>query len=67
MEAFKHALHDPNDQVFVNVCLDAVSELSRQSFQEIAMVLAKQFKTFRQRFEDVAKEYGDMQSLQIAF
>ncbi len=67
MEAFKHALHDPNDQVFVHVCLDAVSELSRQSFQEIAMVLAKQFKTFRQRFEDVAKEYGDMQSLQIAF
>lgn len=66
-DSFKHALHDPDDQNFINVCIDAASELPRQSFQELAANLAKDHKNFRQRFEDVSKEYADMQALQIVF
>ncbi|WP_299326286.1 hypothetical protein [uncultured Helicobacter sp.] len=66
-DSFKHALHDPDDQHFINVCIDAGSELPRQQFQELAAHLSREYKNFRQRFEDVSKEYADMQALQIVF
>lgn len=66
-ERFRAALHDPDDEHFTNVCLDAASELPRQRFQELATELSKQYKHFHQRFSDVSKEYKDMQNLQIVF
>ncbi|MDL0082002.1 hypothetical protein NYG90_04840 [Helicobacter sp. XJK30-2] len=66
-ERFKAALHDPDDQHFTNVCLDAASELPRPRFQELATELSRHYKHFHQRFSDVSKEYKDMQNLQIVF
>ena len=66
-ERFRTALHDPDDEHFTNVCLDAASELPRQRFQELATELSKQYKHFHQRFSDVSKEYHDIQNLQIVF
>ncbi|OBV29779.1 hypothetical protein BKN38_01505 [Helicobacter sp. CLO-3] len=66
-DIFKSALHDPDDQAFVDACLEAASALPRQKFQELAIILSKHYKTFRQRFKDVTKEFGDIQNLQIVF
>lgn len=67
LEEFKDALHSTNEEIFLEVCIDAASALSRDRFQELCATLAKKYKTFRHRFTDIARHHKEITNLQIVF
>lgn len=66
-DEFKNALHSTKEEMFLEVCIDAASALSRERFQELCANLAKKFKTFRHRFTDIARHHKEISNLQIVF
>ena len=66
-DEFKDALHSTKEEMFLEVCIDAASALSRERFQELCASLAKKYKTFRHRFTDIARHHKEVSNLQIVF
>lgn len=65
MKLIRDALYSPDNQVFIDACLQAAQDLSYQSFQDLIIDLSKRQKTFRNRFDEVAKIHKDFKNLQV--
>ncbi len=65
MKLIKDALYNPDNQVFIDVCLQAAQDLPRRKFQDLVIDLSKRQKPFRNRFMEVAKMHKDFKNLQV--